>query len=126
VIEGDRRLPAVALAAAWQSIATLERRDSITLTLTTGARQTQILRQHARFSVEMAEERVRIRLDSLTIQPSGGPGERQAIGTEWVAARQFGTIGALAPSRRSPVVDDLTPMLQSLFPTLPMGGVRPG
>ena len=104
----------------------LERRDSITLTLATGARQTQILGQRARFSVEVAEDRVRIRLDSLTIQPSGGPGEREAIGTEWVAEREAGTIGALAPSRRSPVVDDLTPMLQSLFPTLPTGGVRPG
>lgn len=126
VAEGDRRLPAVALASAWQSIATLERRDSITLTLATGARQTQVLGQRARFSVEVAEERVRIRLDSLTIQPSGGPGEREAIGTEWVAKRQAGTIGALTPSRRSPVVDDFTPMLQSLFPTLPTGGVRPG
>jgi hypothetical protein len=116
----------VALASAWQTIAMLERRDSITLTLATGARQTQIQGQRARFSIELADERLRIRLDSLTLTPSGGPGEREAIGIEWVAAMRSGMIGRLTPSRRSPVVDDLTPMLQSLFPTLPTGGVRPG
>ena len=126
VAEGDRRVEAVALATSWQSIATLERRDSIVLTLTTGARQTQIQGQRARFSVELDGGRLRIRLDSLTITPSGGPGEREAIGTEWTALMRSGTIGLLAPSRRSPVVDELTPMLHSLFPILPSGGVRPG
>ncbi len=126
VVEGDRRVPAVALASSWQTIAMLERRDSITLTLATGARQTQIQGQRARFSIELAGERLRIRLDSLTITPSGGPGAREAIGTEWTALLRSGAVGLLAPSRRSPVVDDLTPMLHSLFPTLPQGGVRPG
>jgi hypothetical protein len=121
-----RRLPAVAIASSWEAFARLERQDSITLTLPTGARQTQVLGQRASFSVEVAGERVRIRLDSLTITPSGGPGEREAIGTEWTAAMRAGAIGRLAPSRRSPVVDDFTSMLQSLFPTLPAGGVRPG
>jgi hypothetical protein len=126
VVEGDRRLPAVALTSSWQSIATLERRDSIVLTLATGARQSQVINQRARFSVELSESRLRIRLDSLAITPSGGPGEREAVGTEWTAMMRSGAFGALAPTRRSPVVDDLTPMLQSLFPTLPTGGVRPG
>lgn len=126
VAVGDRRVEAVELATSWQSVATLERRDSIVLTLATGARQTQIQGQRAQFTVELDGGRMRIRLDSLTITPSGGPGEREAIGTEWTAIIRSGTLGALVSSRRSPVVDELTPTLQSLFPILPSGGVRPG
>lgn len=126
VAEGDRRVEAVALASTWQSIATLERRDSIVLTLATGARQTQIQGQRAQFTVELVGGRLRIRLDSLTMTPSGGPGESEAVGTEWTAMMRSGTLGLLAPSRRSPVVDELTSTLQSLFPMLPSGGVRPG
>lgn len=126
VAVGDRRVEAVELATSWQSVATLERRDSIVLTLATGARQTQVQGQRAQFTVELDGGRMRIRLDSLTITPSGGPGEREAIGTEWTAIIRSGTLGALVSSRRSPVVDELTPTLQSLFPILPSGGVRPG
>lgn len=126
VAEGDRLLPAVTLAPAWRAIAVMERRDSITVTLATGARQSQVLAQRARFSVEMAQDRVRIRLDSIAVTPVSGPGVGEVIGVTWSAPVRSGRIGNLVPNRHTPIVDDLTPALQAVFPLLPAEGVRPG
>ncbi len=117
----------VALASDWAARATLERRDSIIITLPNGRRQVQRLEQRASLRLEVGDRgRVRITLDSLAFTPSAGSGEDAARGTTWTADLDRGGLGRLRASRRSPVIDELTGTLQGIFPLMPQGGVRPG
>lgn len=124
---GDIRLAPVALATGWSARATLDRRDSIVITLPNGTRQVQRLARRATFRLDVdGRGGVRIVLDSLSFTPSAGVAEREAQGTIWTGELGRAGLGRLRPSRRSPVIDELTGTMQGMFPVMPRSGVRPG
>lgn len=123
--EGPTR---IVLSAGYRGVATLERRDSVILTLPTGSRQVQLLARHARFSVAVDNNGgLRIRLDSVAFRPSAAGNEREAIGTTWEARLDAEDgVAELRANRRSPLVLELGEAVRDLFPAVPMTGVTTG
>lgn len=107
--------------------ATLERNDSIILSLPNGGRQVQRLSRRARFAVSVNDRgEVRVRLDSLVFRPSAGGGEREAVGATWTGRLNAKGLDDVRSDRRSSVVAELTQAVRDLFPALPRSGVSTG
>lgn len=114
-------------AMGYTGTATLERNDSIILSLPNGGRQVQRLSRRARFAVSVDDRgEVRVRLDSLVFRPSAGGGEREAVGATWTGRLNAKGLDDVRSDRRSSVVAELTQAVRDLFPALPRSGVSTG
>lgn len=131
VVESGRTRTAAAppftLATGWTASVTVERRDSVLLTLPSGDSQLQRYGRHARFLVTVADDgSTTVRLDSLVFRPSAGSAGTDAVGTTWTGSLAPGGFDHVNPSRRSRVTDELGSMVRELFPVVPRSGVRVG
>jgi hypothetical protein len=120
----------LALSTGYRASAVMERTDSIVLTLPDGSRQVQREARHARFSIDVRQDgSVRVRLDSLTLRPSGPrseQAERAAIGTVWQGRLTEAGLEGLKASKSGDLVGDIGTTVADFFPALPSGGVLEG
>ncbi len=131
VVEPGRRRepppPPLTMATGWSADVTVERRDSVLLTLPSGERQLQRYGRHARFRVEVAPDgSATVRLDSLVFRPDAGSAGNDARGVVWNGSVFPGGFDRPVPSRRNRVTSELGTMVRELFPLLPRSGVQPG
>lgn len=131
VVEPGRRReppqPPTTLATGWSADVTVERRDSVLLTLPSGERQLQRYGRHARFRVDVAPDgSATVRLDSLVFRPDAGSAGSDARGVIWQGSILPGGFDRPVPSRRNRVTSELGTMVRELFPLVPRSGVRPG
>ncbi len=116
----------VMLSVGYSGIAEVERRDSIILTLPDGGRQLQRLGRSARFSYSLSERgELRVRLDSLRLQPSAGR-EAELIGTTWTGRLTAEGITDVRANRRHPLIGELGVLVSELFPAIPRSGISSG
>jgi hypothetical protein len=115
----------VAVRAGWRATVTLERQDSIVLTLPTGDHQLQRFSRHASFSVAVdSTGRTTIRLDSMRVSPkpaTGEANEREAWTTELGETR----INGLKVTTGGDEAAELGSVVRYLLPRLPAAGVHP-
>jgi len=113
----------------------LERHDSLNLQLPGGASQLQLIDRTAFLRVMLVSDtagyQVAIVLDSLRAAVGGVPTVPDSIlparGTRWTATMtREGKLSALKADRSSTLGDQVGGNLRSLFPTLPVGGVKAG
>jgi hypothetical protein len=113
----------------------LERHDSLTIQLPGGATQQQLIDRTAYLRVAIAPDSAgyvaTIVLDSLQAAVGGVPAVPDSIlptrGTRWSASlTPQGRLSALKADRSTTLGDQLGSTLRSLFPDLPLGGVKPG
>jgi hypothetical protein len=114
---------------------TIERHDSLSLQLPGGASQQQLIDRTAYINVTLVPDtggyQVTIVLDSLQASAGGAPAVLDSLipawGTRWTGALTAnGKLSALAADRSTTWGDQVGTSLRSLFPTLPLGGVRTG
>ena len=118
----------VLLRNDWRAVVTMERVDSLVLTLPDGTRQMQRLERLARFAVEIGSNNAfSVTLDSLVMRPAASQAVASAIGTRWTGkVSGGGNIEGLRISRSTPLGDDLTAAVRSLIPPVPFSGVPVG
>jgi hypothetical protein len=113
----------------------LERHDSLTIQLPGGATQQQLIDRTAYLRVAIAPDSAgylaTIVLDSLQAAVGGVPAVPDSIlparGTRWTASlTPQGRLSALKADRSTTLGDQLGSTLRSLFPDLPLGGVKSG
>jgi hypothetical protein len=113
----------------------LERHDSLNLQLPGGASQLQLIDRtaflHLTLVPDTAGYQVTIVLDSLRAAVGGVPAVPDSVlparGTRWTATMtREGRLSVLKADRSSTLGDQLGGNLRSLFPTLPLGGVKTG
>lgn len=112
----------------WRAAVTLQRVDSLVLTLPDGNHQVQRLERTAHFLVEIGRDNsFTATLDSLTTRPASVSAVAAAVGTEWSGKlSSAGRIEGLRISRSSPLGDDLTAAVRALIPPVPLRGVAVG
>lgn len=118
----------VRLRNDWRAIVTLQRADSLILTLPNGSRQLQRFGRAARFTVEVsANNAFTATLDSLSVQPAAGDAVADVLGTRWTGkVSGAGRIEGLRISRSTPLGDDMTSTVRALLPPVPFAGVPIG
>lgn len=118
----------VSLRNDWRALVTMQRTDSLVLTLPNGSRQVQRVGRMARFAVEIgANNSFMATLDSLILQPPASEAIAQVAGTRWTGmVSGAGRIEGLRISRATPLGDDLTSAVRSLLPLVPFNGVAVG
>jgi hypothetical protein len=116
----------VALRGGWNATLRYRRQDSIILALPSGDRQVQQLGSTARFTLNLgAGSTVSVRLDSLGFTPPV-TGTAAVAGVIWSGRLTGSRVGDLTTSRTGPLIADLGPAVEGLFPRLPVGGVEAG
>lgn len=117
---------AVTLRRDWTTSVTVEREDSIVLTLPDGTRQVQRQGRTAHFTMTLTPGAVRVKLDDLILRPSMGEAATSAIGTTWNG--RVGTSGAitnLQASRSDPLAEEIGNVVRAFLPRLPHGTLEP-
>lgn len=113
----------------------VQRHDSLTLQLPGGASQLQLIDRTAylrlTISPDVAGYQAVIVLDSLQASAGGVPAVLDSLtparGTRWTATlTPEGQLSAMTADRSSTFGDQVESDLRSLFPELPLGGVRAG
>jgi len=103
----------------------VDRDDSIILTLPSGDRQLQHFDRRAAFTLVMdGDGRVSIRLDSLTFRPQGVNDAGIAAGARWAGQATDARVNAMRVTEGGGPAAELTAVVRSLLPRLPVGGVR--
>jgi hypothetical protein len=112
----------------WRAAVTMQRVDSLVLTLPDGNHQVQRLERQAHFLVEISRDNVfTATLDSLVMRPSSPAAIEAVIGTQWSGrVSTGGRIEGLRISRSTPLGDDLTAAVRALIPSVPFSGVAVG
>ncbi|MES2305066.1 MAG: hypothetical protein V4558_06145 [Gemmatimonadota bacterium] len=118
----------VSLRSGWGATVTMQRQDSLVLTLPNGARQVQHVGRMARFTMEIGSNNsFTAVLDSLSLQPPSVEAAADARGTRWSGRiTGAGRIEGLRISRATPLGDDLTSAVRALVPMVPLGGAPVG
>jgi hypothetical protein len=113
----------------------LERHDSLTIQLPGGASQQQLIDRtaflHVAITPDTAGYLTTIILDSIHASVGGVPAVPDSViparGTRWTASlTPEGKLSALKADRSTTLGDQVGSNLRSLFPSLPMGGLRTG
>ena len=112
----------------WRATATMQRLDSLVLTLPDGSQQIQRAGRLARFTIEVgANNAFTATLDTVALQPPADAAVAEAVGIRWTGKLTgAGQLEGLRISRSSGLGDDLTSMVRSLIPPVPFGGVPVG
>ena len=118
----------VLLRNDWRAAVTMQRVDSLVLTLPDGTRQVQRLERLALFTVEISSNNAfSATLDSLAMRPAANQAIAAAIGTRWTGRLSGGGhIEGLRISRSTPLAEDLTTVVRSLIPPVSFSGVAVG
>jgi hypothetical protein len=118
----------VLLRNDWRAAVTMQRVDSLVLTLPDGTRQTQRLERLALFTVEIGSNNAfAVTLDSLAMRPAANQAIAAAIGTRWTGRLSgAGHVEGLRISRSTPLAEDLTTVVRSLIPPVSFSGVAVG
>jgi hypothetical protein len=113
----------------------LERHDSLTIQLPGGANQQQLIDRTAFLRVAVVPDSsgylATIVLDSIQASAGGVPAVPDSViparGTRWTASlTREGRLSALKADRSTTIGDQLGSTLRTLFPRLPVGGVKSG
>lgn len=118
----------VLLRSGWGAVVTMQRQDSLVLTLPDGARQLQRVGRTARFAIDIGSNNTfTATLEALTLQPPAAEAVAEVLGTKWSGRiTGAGRIEGLRISRASPLGDDLTAAVRSLLPPVPFAGIGVG
>lgn len=117
---------AVAIRRDWASVVTLERDDSLVITLPGGGIQVQRQGQSARFLLTLTPGAIRVRLDNLTLRPTLGDAANEVIGTIWTGrVNSNGRVDGLQASRGTPLAEEIGNAVRTMLPRLVSGMVRP-
>ena len=117
----------VTLRRDWSTLVTMQRNDSIVLTMPDGNRQVQRQSRNARFTLTLTPGAIRVRLDALTLTPALGDIANEVVGTTWTGrVSGSGRISGLQASRGTALADEMSSVVEALLPRLPDGTVRPG
>lgn len=117
---------AVAIRRDWTSVVTLDRDDSLVITLPGGAIQIQRQGQSARFILTLTPGAIRVRLDDLTLRPALGDAANEVIGTVWTGrVNSNGRVDGLQASRGTPLAEEIGNTVRMMLPRLVSGIVRP-
>ncbi|MBA2291488.1 MAG: hypothetical protein H0W15_03420 [Gemmatimonadales bacterium] len=118
---------AITLRRDWTTTVTVEREDSIVITLPDGSRQVQRQGRTAHFTMSLAPGTVRVKLNDLVLRPSLGNEATEVIGTTWTGrVGASGTITNLQASRNTTLGDDISNVVRAFLPRLPDGRAVPG
>ncbi|MEP6591811.1 MAG: hypothetical protein ABJC19_11565 [Gemmatimonadota bacterium] len=112
----------------WRASVSMQRADSLILTLPDGSRQLQRIARMAHFTVEVGTNNsFSATLDSISLSPAADAAAAQAIGTRWNGrVTGAGRIEGLQISRSSFLGDDLTRSVRSMIPPVPFEGLAVG
>lgn len=117
---------AVAIRRDWTTVVTVDRDDSLVITLPGGATQIQRQGHNARFLLTLTPGAIRVRLDNLTLRPALGDAANEVIGTIWTGrVNSNGRVDALQASRGTPLAEELGNTVRTMLPRLVSGIVRP-
>ena len=122
---GVKSVAGISLRDGWHATVIVDRDDSIILTLPSGDRQLQRFDRRATFTLVMdGDAHVSIRLDSLTFRPRGLNETGVAPGASWSGRATDARVNAMHVTDGGGSAAELTAVVRTLLPRLPIGGVR--
>lgn len=116
------------LRTDWEAVVTLQRLDSLVLTLADGRRQVQRLGRTARFTLRIGRDNsFSVRLDTLALQPASPDAARDATGAVYSGKLgAYGRIEGFAVSKNAPLALEMGNAVRAMLPRIPRAGIRPG